>query len=75
MNNVFERKATVYSIDDTMRVETCVKLINEFAADLRMPKGDAGWKFWPTALAYIIFLSYLASVCWLAIRTAEWIAR
>lgn len=74
MNNVFERKATVYSIDGTMRVETCVKLIDRAAADLKMPNGDAGWNI--EALAgYVMLVGSAWMVSWLAIRIITWIAR
>lgn len=75
MNNVFERKATVYSIDGTMRVETCVKLIDRAAADLKMPKGNAGWKFAPVLGSYLMVIGSAWMVSWLAIRIITWIAR
>ena len=74
MNNLFERIATVYSIDGTMRVETSVKLVNRAAADLKMPKGNAGWNV--EALAgYLMLVGSAWLVSWLAIKIITWIAR
>lgn len=75
MNNVFERKATVYSIDGTMRIETSVKLINRAAADMKMPKGNEHWKFPPVLAGYLMIIGSAWLVSWLAIRIITWIAR
>ena len=51
-----------------------MKLINRAAADLKMPKGDAGWNV--EALAgYLMLVGSAWLVSWLAIKIITWIAR